>query len=82
MLLEVERLKEGGRGTLIFPSNTRSEKFFGLKHTDAHQVYDALGDIPLAGFATAGEIGPVGDQNFMHSHTVSMVTFRPVQTQA
>ncbi|MFG0251182.1 MAG: FIST N-terminal domain-containing protein [Phycisphaeraceae bacterium JB051] len=82
MLLEVERLKGGGRGTMIFPSNTRSENFFGIKHTDAHQVYDALGDIPLAGFATAGEIGPVGDQNFMHSHTVSMVTFRPIQSQA
>jgi small ligand-binding sensory domain FIST len=80
MLLEVERLKERGCGALIFPSHTRTEKFFGIKHTDAHQVYDALGDIPLAGFSTTGEIGPVGDQNFMHSHTVSMVTFRPLQS--
>lgn len=77
MLLEVQRLQGTAQGALIFPCNTRGQKFFGVKHTDAQMVYDALGDIPLAGFFATGEIGPVGDMNFMHAHTVSMVTFRP-----
>jgi small ligand-binding sensory domain FIST len=77
MLLEVQRLQPEPRGALIFPCTTRCRKFFGVKHTDAELVYNVMGDLPLAGFFAAGEIGPVGDHNFMHSHTVSMVTFRP-----
>ena len=31
---------------------------------------------PLAGFFAAGEIGPVGGQNFVHGFTASMALFR------
>ena len=36
-----------------------------------------LGDIPLAGFFAAGEIGPIGGKNFMHGFTASIVMFEP-----
>ncbi len=32
-------------------------------------------DIPLAGFFAAGEIGPVGNKNFLHGYTASLVLF-------
>ena len=77
MLLELEQMQLEAQGALIFPCSTRGKKFFGIEPADAQLVYEAMGDLPLAGFFAAGEIGPVGDTNFMHSHTVSMVTFRP-----
>lgn len=77
MLLELQRMAGNAQGSLIFPCHTRTKKFFGVKRSDAQLVYDALSDLPIAGFFATGEIGPVGDTNFMHSHTVSMVTFRP-----
>jgi small ligand-binding sensory domain FIST len=36
-----------------------------------------VGDINLAGFFCAGEIGPIGDKNFLHGHTASLALFRP-----
>lgn len=81
MLLELQRLAGSAQGCMIFPCHTRTKKFFGVKRSDAELVYDAMGDVPMAGFFATGEIGPVADTNFMHSHTVSMVTFRPTSTQ-
>ena len=76
-LLDLQRIKGDLCGAFIFPSHTRTKSFFGVKPTDAQLVYDALGDLPMAGFFATGEIGPVGNDNYMHSHTVSMVTFGP-----
>jgi small ligand-binding sensory domain FIST len=36
-----------------------------------------MGEVPLAGFFAAGEIGPVGGQNFIHAHTASFALFSP-----
>jgi small ligand-binding sensory domain FIST len=33
--------------------------------------------MPLAGFFAAGEIGPIGDESFLHGHTASLALFRP-----
>jgi small ligand-binding sensory domain FIST len=35
------------------------------------------GKVPVAGFFAAGELGPVGDSNFIHGHTASIALFRP-----
>ena len=32
--------------------------------------------VPLAGFFAAGEIGPIGDEVFLHGHTASVALFR------
>ena len=42
---------------------------------DARLVADALGDIPVAGFFCAGELGPVGGRNFLHAFTASVAVF-------
>ncbi len=39
------------------------------------RVWAALGEIPLAGFFAAGELGPVGQENFMHGFTASIAVF-------
>jgi small ligand-binding sensory domain FIST len=33
--------------------------------------------LPVAGFFCAGELGPVGGQNFIHGFTASIGLFRP-----
>jgi hypothetical protein len=32
--------------------------------------------IPLAGFFAAGEIGPIGEESFVHGHTACLALFR------
>ena len=32
-------------------------------------------------FFCAGEIGPIGGQNFLHGHTASLALFRPQQVE-
>jgi small ligand-binding sensory domain FIST len=48
---------------------------FGLPDHDATAVTGALGDIPTAGFFAAGEIGPVGGENFLHGFTATVAVF-------
>jgi small ligand-binding sensory domain FIST len=38
-------------------------------------VRSEAGPVPLAGFFAAGELGPVGGQNFIHGFTASVVLF-------
>ena len=42
---------------------------------DAALVSSLLGDVPLAGFFCAGELGPVGGKNFLHGFTASIAVF-------
>jgi len=46
---------------------------------DISVIRKNLGDLHLAGFFCAGEIGPIGDQNFVHGHTASLVLFRSAE---
>jgi small ligand-binding sensory domain FIST len=62
-------------GALLFTCNGRGTRLFSQPHHDAGCVRDAWGDIPLAGFFAAGELGPVGNQNFMHGFTASLAVF-------
>ena len=42
---------------------------------DARLLTRMLGDIPVAGFSCAGELGPVGGQNYLHTFTASIALF-------
>ncbi len=77
LLLEAQKLHGPGAGGLLFSCNGRGTNLFDHADADAQMVQGALGDMPLAGFFAAGEIGPVGDQPFLHGHTASLVVFRP-----
>jgi small ligand-binding sensory domain FIST len=59
-------------GALVFTCNGRGSRLFDEPHHDARVMSDLLGPVPLAGIFAAGEIGPVGGQNFIHGFTASM----------
>jgi small ligand-binding sensory domain FIST len=65
----------GGRhpvGALLCSCNGRGVGLFGTPDHDARTLADLLGAIPVAGFFCNGEIGPVGERNFLHGFTASI----------
>jgi small ligand-binding sensory domain FIST len=64
-------------GALLFTCNGRGTRMFSRPHHDADAVARAFGPIPLAGFFAQGELGPIGQQNFMHGFTASIGLFLP-----
>lgn len=64
-------------GALLFTCNGRGTRMFTGPHHDAAAVANAFGSLPLAGFFAQGEIGPIGQQNFMHGFTASIGLFLP-----
>ena len=48
---------------------------FGRPNHDAELVQQRLGPLGLAGFFCNGEIGPVGEKNFLHGYTASLALF-------
>jgi small ligand-binding sensory domain FIST len=76
--LEREAAALGGRraaGALLFTCNGRGSRLFPEPDHDAGLLAQMLGEIPMAGFFCAGEIGPVGGQNFLHAFTASIALF-------
>lgn len=66
-------------GALLFTCNGRGTRLYDHPDGDISIIRKNLGDIPLAGFFCAGEIGPIGKQNFVHGHTASLVLFRSIE---
>ncbi|MBI4497250.1 MAG: FIST C-terminal domain-containing protein [Chloroflexi bacterium] len=62
---------------LLCSCNGRGIGLFGSAHHDAGAVAEHLGPMPLAGFFCNGEIGPVGDRNFLHGYTASLALLVP-----
>ena len=62
-------------GVLMFTCNGRGTRFFSLPNKDAEAVQTAMGPLPLAGMACAGEIGPISGQNHLHGFTASLALF-------
>jgi small ligand-binding sensory domain FIST len=83
--LERESTALGGRraaGALLFTCNGRGSRLFSEPDHDARLVAKMLGEIPVAGFFCAGELGPVGGQNFLHGFTASIALFPQATPQA
>lgn len=78
VVLERERrARPGGvAGALLFSCNGRGSALFGQPDHDVGAVRRAFGDVPVAGFFAAGEIGPVAGKNFLHGFTASILLFR------
>jgi len=57
---------------LIFNCNGRGTRMFPVQHHDAGLVREVAGNLPCAGLFAAGEVGPVGGQNFLHGFTSSI----------
>jgi len=62
-------------GALLFTCNGRGSRMFSEPDHDAGLLAAMLGTIPVAGFFCAGELGPVGGQNFLHTFTASIALF-------
>jgi small ligand-binding sensory domain FIST len=62
-------------GALLFTCNGRGSRLFQTPNHDAGLMSGELGQVPVAGFFCAGEFGPVGGKNFLHSFTASMAVF-------
>lgn len=62
-------------GGCLCSCNGRGHRLFGRPDHDAGMVQKHLGPLGLAGFFCNGEIGPVGDRNFLHGYTASLALF-------
>lgn len=60
---------------LLFTCNGRGARLFDEPDHDASLVSKVLGGVPVAGAFCAGELGPVGGQNFLHSFTACVAVF-------
>jgi small ligand-binding sensory domain FIST len=69
------RIEGRPAGALLFTCNGRGSRMFDVPDHDAALVSDLLGDVPVAGFFAAGELGPVGGKNFLHGFTASIALF-------
>jgi small ligand-binding sensory domain FIST len=55
--------------------NGRGKHLFGRANHDVELVQGRLGPLGLSGFFCNGEIGPVGEKNFLHGYTASLALF-------
>ena len=55
--------------------NGRGRGLFNKPGHDAGMIQDRLGPFPMSGFFCNGELGPIGDQNFLHGYTASLALF-------
>jgi small ligand-binding sensory domain FIST len=62
-------------GGCLFCCNGRGKNLFGRPSHDAALVQSHFDLAGLAGFFCNGEIGPVGEKNFLHSHTAVLALF-------
>ncbi len=79
-LLDRHQVPSGakGRAALLFSCNGRGSRMFPDPNHDALAVQQCLGPMPLAGFFAQGELGPVGDKNYIHGFTASVALFEEV----
>ena len=77
--LLTERTAQGPpAGALMFDCLGRGKSFYGTANHDVKALRAVFGkQLPLAGFFSNGEIGPVGGTNFLHGYTASIGLFRP-----
>jgi small ligand-binding sensory domain FIST len=62
-------------GACLCSCNGRGQNLFGQPNHDASMVQERLGPMGLAGFFCSGEIGPIGERNFLHGFTASLAVF-------
>jgi small ligand-binding sensory domain FIST len=60
---------------LICSCNGRGIGLFQTPHHDAENVNKTFEPVEVAGFFCSGEIGPVGDKNFLHGYTSAIALF-------
>ncbi|HXS83010.1 MAG TPA: FIST N-terminal domain-containing protein [Methylomirabilota bacterium] len=78
MLLSPQAFDTAPSAALLFACNGRGRALFGEPDRDITSLQQALkAAAPCAGMFCAGEVGPVGERNFLHGHTASIIIVRP-----
>ena len=78
MLLSPQAFDTAASGALLFACNGRGQELFGAPDRDITTLQHAMkAAAPCAGMFCAGELGPVGERNFLHGHTASIAIVRP-----
>ena len=78
MLLSPQAFDGAVSGMLLFACNGRGKGLFGEPDRDIVTLQQSLSAAaPCAGMFCAGELGPVGERNFLHGHTASIAIVRP-----
>lgn len=62
-------------GGCLFCCNGRGKNLFGRTSHDSELVQAHFGPTGIAGIFCNGEIGPIGDKNFLHGFTASIALF-------
>ncbi|MFN3407768.1 MAG: FIST N-terminal domain-containing protein [Limisphaerales bacterium] len=62
-------------GACLCSCNGRGRNFFQEPNHDAALVQERLGPLGLSGFFCNGEIGPIGQQSFLHGYTAAAALF-------
>jgi small ligand-binding sensory domain FIST len=62
-------------GACLCSCNGRGQSLFQKPNHDAQMIQQRLGPLGMAGFFCNGEIGPVGEKNFLHGYTASLALF-------
>jgi len=76
----LDRTKKNLEGATIYGGclcscNGRGQRLFNVPNHDAEMIQRQIGPVELTGFFCNGEIGPIGDKNFLHSYTASLALF-------
>jgi small ligand-binding sensory domain FIST len=78
LLLSPQAFDSPASAALVFACNGRGRGLYGRPDGDISILRAALGEaLPAAGMFCAGEIGPVGEKNFVHGHTACIALMRP-----
>ena len=74
----IDNLDEGDipASALLFSCIGRGQYLYGSPDHDTSIFTDIVADIPIAGFFSNGEIGPLGDQTFLHGYSASFALFK------
>lgn len=67
---------QAASGALLFSCNGRGAHLYGEPDHDSRVVAETTGPVPIAGFFCNGEIGPIGNTNFLHGFTASIGIFQ------
>jgi len=74
----IDNLDEGDipASALLFNCIGRGQYLYGSPDHDTSMFTDMVADIPITGFFSNGEIGPLGDQTFLHGYSASFALFK------
>ena len=76
LMLSPQAFDTPAGAALLFACNGRGRGLYQAPDGDIAPLQEALGGVPAAGMFCAGEIGPVGERNFLHGHTASIAIVR------